>query len=258
MRALLIALALPLVACASGDTTPEAPGPSAPTPAPDATVAVEADSIVLEDPARRLTVRVLYPVVTGDVPARDAVNEQLMLAADGAWREMAPEAPLGPDAPSFERYDFDGGFEVAHADEEVVSVLQSMWVYSGGAHGNTFFLPQTYDLGTGRPLALADVIRTTPEALGVLRDAVIRGLVAEAAERFETTAADARTSLWLDDVTATPEAFEGIWTLGPDGLTVHYAPYAVSAYAAGSWHVTVPYAELTGHLGPASARIAAM
>lgn len=219
---------------------------------------VSADSIVVDDPARRLEARIVYPVLHGDVAAREAINEQMLLVADGAWRDMAPEEPLGPEASEYERYSFDSSYEVTHLGDGVLSLMQGLYAYTGGAHGNTFFFPQSYDLATGRPLALDDAIATTPAGLAALRDAVLSGLLDEAADRFEVPRETVRDEgyLWLDDVTATPEAFDGIWTLGADSLTVHYEPYAVSSYAAGTWHIAVAYADLAPHLGPVTRRLA--
>ena len=265
MRAPLFAVAALALAACSGSVPCEnsLPGGCGPTPAPaapeapSAPLAVEviADSIVVDDPARRLAVALRYPVVQGGIAGREAINRQLRETAEDFWRGVAPSEPVAADAPAHEATEVEGHFEVHHADSDLVSVFQWTWAYTGGAHGNSFFHPQTYDARTGRPLALGDVIRVTPEALTALRDAVLVRLVGAAAERFETDRGDAREQLWLDDVTATQEAFEGIWTVGAEGLTVHYAPYAVGPYAAGPWEVTVPYEDLEGHLTPVTERL---
>lgn len=256
---LLLAFVLLSGACSSSAPAdaPAGPadGPSAP-PAPSPTT-VSADSTAFEDEARRLIVRVVFPVLSGDAPALDAVNEQLALTADQMWSEMAPDEPLGPDAFEFERYDFDGGFDVTYVGEDFVSVLQSLYAYTGGAHGNQFFAPQTYNLTTGRLLSLGDVLQDTPAAREALRAATEAALLVEAADRFEVTPDEARETLWMEDITAEPEMFEFRWTLGTDSLHLHLPPYAVASYAAGPFHVAIPYADLAGYLGPVTARLAA-
>ncbi|MEL6617196.1 MAG: DUF3298 and DUF4163 domain-containing protein [Bacteroidota bacterium] len=259
MRVSLLALALALAACSSPEPNPGfVPGPSPEAPPTTVAPTVSADSMIVDDPDRRLEARIVYPVLMGDAAAREAINEQILLVADGTWREMAPEEPLGPEASEYERYSFDGSYEVTHLGDGVLSLMQGLYAYTGGAHGNTFFFPQSYDLATGRPLALADAVQTTPDGMRALQTAVLDGLLNEAADRFDIPRETVRDEgyLWLDDVTATPEAFEGLWTLGADSLTVHYQPYAVSSYAAGTWHIPVAYADLGPHLGPVTRRLA--
>ncbi|HIG75574.1 MAG TPA: DUF4163 domain-containing protein [Bacteroidetes bacterium] len=265
MRPLAILLVLGLVGCSTADAPA---GPSTPPPAPEtampSTVAerpsvtpttVETDSITVDDPARRLVVDIAVPVVSSAYAGTDRVNERLYETANAGWTEMAPLEPLAADASEWERYEFSGGYEVELADGPLVSVVLALYAYTGGAHGNTSFAPQTFDLETGRALGLEDMIQTTPAALGALRDAVESALVTEMASRYGDTEAQAREMLWLGDLTASTETFDGRMTLGADSLQVHFAPYAVAPYAAGTFRIPVAYADLDGHLGPVAARL---
>ena len=195
------------------------------------------------------------PVVSAEYPGTDRVNESLYETANAGWSEMAPTEPLAADAGEWERYEFSGGYEVELADGPLVSLVLALHAYTGGAHGNTSFAPRTFDLETGRALTLGDMIQTTPAALGALRDAVETALVTEMASRYGDTEAQAREMLWLDDLTASAETFDGRLTIGADSLQVHFAPYAVAPYAAGTFRIPVAYGDLGGHLGPVTARI---
>lgn len=254
MRVLFASLVL---AACSASVPPSGDGPSTPPRTHTRTTTVSTDSIVVDDPARRLTVRMAYPVLMGDAAGIDAVNEQLALVADQLWLEMAPEEPLGPDAGEWERYEFDGGYTVDYLSDDLVSLVQSTYAYTGGAHGNVFLVTQTFDLRTGRALDLDDVLHPSPAAYASLLRLTEAALVTETAARFETDEAEARTILWLDDLAPARETFDGRWTLGADSLSLHFAPYIVAPYVAGTYTVSVAYADLTGHLGPVAARLAA-
>lgn len=253
----LVALAFVLAACAApdGPAPGSAVGSSAGTPgAPGAaTPTVTTDSLVVTDAATGLDIRIGYPVVAG-AAAADAVNEQIArtvaeIALEYEEMEPPPEGAMWTVA-------VDGGYELTLLTDGVVSFNQHAWAYAGGAHGNSFFYPQSYALDTGRPLALDDVVRATPAGLAALAEAAREGIVRAYRVRMEGSIEEAREAAWLDDVTATREAFEGVWSVAPDSLVLHYAPYAVGPYAAGSFRVPVPFSELGGHLGPVAAALA--
>ncbi|HYE95436.1 MAG TPA: DUF4163 domain-containing protein [Rubricoccaceae bacterium] len=231
MRPLSAALfALFVAACAVGDNdAPSTDGVATEdtSPAP----ALREDSLVEADRALRYRAHVTYPQLDGAHPALAAVNTAI---ADSVRAFVAAVRPVEPPPADFPfETDVEGGYETAHVSGTLYSGLLSAYAYTGGAHGNHFLLPLNYDLRTGRPIPLSALFRPgvayrdslAAWALPRLIDLYGRGTLFE-----ERVPADATTL--------------SVYTLGPDSLTLYFAPYAVAPYAAGTLYVSFGYDEL--------------
>jgi hypothetical protein len=159
-----------------------------------------------------------------------------------------------------------------------VSVLRTDYSYTGGAHPNTEidtilwdreakkrisirpFLKESADNGPTMT-ALAQLVR-----LAVAREKIARGLGdhSEAGTKGPPVTPEAYlvqdsfiaegvqpTLLKLGPVTLAPSTLAG----KSSGLTFHFSPYAVGAYAEGPYTVFVPWSELKAHLSPAGAAL---
>ncbi len=237
MRPLALAvLAATLAACAPDPT--DAPAERlAPPPAPEAPApSVRIDSLLRDEPALRYTVAIGYPQLVGDAPATATVNAAIRDSVGALADDFRPAEPP-PDyaAPSY-AVEVDGSTERSYVGGHVFSALVDVYAYTGGAHGNTFFLPLTYDLTTGRPVRLGDLF-TEGSAYGdTLAAWTRRGVLRQ-------LAALGSGSLY-DEGLAPLRQGDASYTLGPDSLFVHVPPYQLSAYAAGSFSVGVPYTAL--------------
>ncbi|MBS0264116.1 MAG: DUF3298 domain-containing protein [Planctomycetes bacterium] len=135
-------------------------------------------------------------------------------------------------------------WDVQYRDRRLVSLLCSSYQDTGGAHGNFRFdvLTVWWNGQTVEQDQLADFFQPdTP-----WRDALI-ALCCEDLQRQEASAATA--------VQKIPEMLEQ-FTIRPDGLHVHFPPYAVGCYAEGPYEVCLPFSRLSPYLcdtGPATA-----
>ena len=254
MRPLALALlAAALGACA--DAPDDAPDPLAPetaetSPAPPNAPAptIRIDSLLRDEPDLRYTVRIGYPQVEGDGAAVDAINAAIRDTVAALADDFRPaEPPPEYDSPAY-IVEVDGGTERTFVDDHVLSALIDVYAYTGGAHGNTFFLPLTYDLDTGEPVDPASLFAEGTAwgdtlAVWTERD-VLRQLAAHGV-------GDARQSFFAEGLDPIRQG-DVFATLGRDSLLVHIPPYQLSAYAAGSFSVGVPYGALRPMARPGS------
>ena len=250
--ALLLAAALAACGPAPADA-PEADRP-AETVRPEPTSSaftVRTDSLVEADSALRYRARLPYPQIDGGPlpPAVEAVNAAVVDSVEALARSFRPEAP--PPGVSVAPYpvEVEGRVGRPFLTDDLFSALVEVYAYTGGAHGNTFFLPLTFDLATGRAVRLGDLFAAGAPAGDTLAAHVDRAVARRLAAQLGTTAADARRVMYtegLDDVRNGRVAF----TLGPDSLHVHIVPYQLAAYAAGSFDVGVPYRTLRPMAAP--------
>lgn len=121
--------------------------------------------------------------------------------------------------------------------------------YMGGAHSNGSGTYLNFDVKTGKPLALTDVIA---------KDKVLDFEVAEKTALLK----DNTDGLFPEDLVAfhaflsspdvaTADTFladHPSYSLSPDALTTHYDPYEIAPYTTGPIDVTIPRSELVGIL----------
>lgn len=245
--AALLAL-LAVAACASPDAPPQTAAPTTsrvPPPEPSE-LSVETDSLV-ERGTPGLVVTVAYPQVAGVAGAAapnalDAANRGMRDSVEAFVRTVAPTEPPGAFdvAPVFETA---GGFETTLFEADLYSGVVSVVSYSGGAHPNAFSLGLTRDLRTGAPVALADLFRPGAPILDTLSAHVARGVVRQLTERGGMAPDEAREAIaaYNPDGVRLPGV---VWALTPGGLRLFVPPYAVMAYAAGSFEIDVPFETL--------------
>lgn len=237
----LLPLLLVLAACGPDPATPDAPPP---LPLPPGRV-VETDSLLRDEPARTYRVAIGYPQIraTDGEPlpvalqaANAAVRDTVAAFAD----DLRPEAPPpGADPPDYP-VEADGRTDRVWLSDDVFSTLVEVYVYTGGAHGATYFVPITVDLATGAPVAPADLFDAGTPWADTLAAHVGRGI------RSRIRPTDVFATDGLDNIR------EGRvdLTLSPDSLTVYVPAGQVSSFAAGSFHIAVPRAAVEAFVRP--------
>ncbi|MEO9873921.1 MAG: lysozyme inhibitor LprI family protein [Anderseniella sp.] len=153
---------------------------------------------------------------------------------------------LVKQAPFTEKIDFETAGQlsynqsitVEYAAPNLVSALVQTWRYDGGAHGNSFFSainvsPQagvlTYDklFSPGAKTQLADACASrlySYDADEALSKAQLKQMFFPGYEKTIGTAAGNLSS----------------WTFSTDGARVHFSPYELAPYAAGSFECRLP------------------
>lgn len=256
--ATLLALAAAFAACVPSSTEPPALDPATPeaggAPSPTASGwTVRTDSLVESDSALQYVARISYPQVeaVGDpLPTPvEAANAAVVDSVRALAASFRPEAAPPGVAVTPYPVEVTGQVGEVHVTDGLLSALVSIYAYTGGAHGNTFFLPLNFDLTTGRPVRLGDLFREGTAYGDTLAAYVEREVTRQLAAQIDEPVADARRMIYtegLDDFREGRFAF----TLGPDALHVHVPPYQLASYAAGTFDVAVPYAALRPFAAP--------
>lgn len=144
------------------------------------------------------------------------------------------------DVPEYDLFGYwlEDTFDIAYYADDFVSVLQVYNVYGGGAHPNVFYGARNVGIGQDAvELTLSDVL--TKQGLMVLSDYVLEQLSAQDAQFVVN---DGMTYLNEQDMSA--------FVVSPQGLHIHFAPYAVGPYVQGSFEVVVPWDVLADHMLP--------
>ncbi len=203
------------------------------------------------------------------------------LAEGRRWaeRNRAEAAKARRDEPEFfregRRWTFERAYNLRSAVGRYISVLRDDGTYTGGAHPNSHMNTILWDRdarrrGNIRPLfsetadngptmtALAQLARVAVAAEKLKRDAINvdapkEKLTPESLAKLDQFIADGiePTLLKLGPVSLAPSTEDG----KSAGLTFHYSPYAVGAYAEGPYTVFVPWTAFQSHLSRQGAAI---
>lgn len=141
------------------------------------------------------------------------------------------------------------------------SILRNDFIFAGGAHPNRGYDTYLWDDQTGKPISVRPFfteLKDDGPALTAILQAVIASLVEEKKERGNYFPEDLGWQKYIE-----PKLLKiGPVLLAPSteagkssGLEFHYGPYAVGAYAEGSYQAFVPWTVLKPFLSPAGVTI---
>lgn len=184
-----------------------------------------------------------------DYPLELAQNEIVTSTID-PFIQQAKDSFLqvlsGPFFPAPGPYALDISYEIVNHSDTVVSLVFTIYDFTGGAHGNTAFQTFTFDLAAGTVITLDDLFTDTTQALEV---------IAPLAEAYltddftEVVGADFDAD-WLHQGTSPDAANYVNFALDATDLIFYFPPYQVAAYAFGSQTVRIPLADLSSVLAP--------
>jgi hypothetical protein len=126
-----------------------------------------------------------------------------------------------------------------------VSYEFDVFMDTGGAHPNNFYKTLVFDLG-GNTVALEDLFQPGSNYLDRISQAAQTQVAAQIKQR---AGADAVKTIITDGITPKVENFEN-FVVDSDHLTFFIPPYQAASYAAGSFEVHVPLADLKDILKP--------
>ncbi|WP_026506562.1 RsiV family protein [Butyrivibrio sp. MC2013] len=171
-------------------------------------------------------------------------------------RKKAAEEEMAESRGMYEEDYFMGAFEntnsifIKRADASVISYASNVFKYLGGAHGNGWLEPASYDVSTGKELALSDVINIDKDELNkILYDKISNygGNFSdkEYMDSFGGLEENLSTYAYsLEEVSGSDELYSVYnWYLGFDGIHFYFAPYALASFADGDVDVVIGYKE---------------
>lgn len=131
---------------------------------------------------------------------------------------------------------YENRLETLYLTPTLLSVLESQFFYTGGAHPNTTYRSQTYYASGGsvKRLTLQDIFG------GKVPDVLLNDVTERLKRQKASMILDGTVRLKLRDLS--------VFNLTQKGLSFTFAPYAVATYAEGAFTVTIPYEQLEGDL----------
>lgn len=143
---------------------------------------------------------------------------------------------------------------ITYASPDLIAMNVGIYMFGGGAHGNSMATSLTLDRKTGKALAFPEVFDASGEKSLVAKCA--EGIKAAKIERFaESGTKEEIAELVANDMTTYAEAIgAGVadfsnWLIYEDRAEVYFAPYALGSYAEGDYTCALPKADLQAAAG---------
>lgn len=199
----------------------------------------------------------LYPAKTGlaaaaDTKARTTIEQGLAAEIANFKSGSGLDTLTAQDAEiqniSNERKYMLGMEYKAYSSTSTVSYVYQIYADTLGAHPNGYYLTYTFDQ-EGNLLALGDVLKNNPNWLEELSLLVSQEVTAELKSRLGASlpqgdeGADVTGAIFAEGLSAKEENFKNFALDGAD-LLIFIPPYQVAAYAAGSFEVRIPLADI--------------
>ncbi|MEP6706273.1 MAG: DUF3298 domain-containing protein [Pyrinomonadaceae bacterium] len=196
-----------------------------------------------------------YPQISGSTEARitrfNSLTKSLVLKKISEFKKDMAERAAEDDQPPSDsdmRSDLGIGYDIALANDDLVSVGFDIGGYSrGAAHPSSFTETINYDLKNGKTLKLADLFKPSSSYLKIISAYCINDLKKQAK-------AQGPDSLLINDgiqngAAAKAENYKS-WTITRKGMAITFDAYQVAPYAAGPQFVLVPYSALQDTINP--------
>lgn len=201
------------------------------------------DKIIKEsDKAKRSEINSRYPEIVGLDPATATKFNELMRKKATTAVEM-----YKADLADFSAEDIkalppgmtlanEGSYNIALANNEIISLIFSNYVFTGGAHGSTAISTVNYDLKDNREIEFGELFQPSSDYLKIISDYSINDL--------KPRLGDMSDAEWIGKGAAPEASNFSSWSLTKKGLLITFGQYQVAPYAAGLQTVVVPYAKL--------------
>lgn len=184
----------------------------------------------------------MYPSFITGTKAHLEINERLEKEAASEKKQFTSEAEDFFSAQeSAGEWQESYSYSIEYYSPELISLSGEVYSYTGGAHGNAFYMSSNYWIKDGKALllGLSDLFTPKSDYMKVLSDYCLRDLKKQ---RAGWVLNGELKEFKADDLSA--------FAVSPRGITFAFAPYAVGPYVEGSYFVTVGFGELKGIINP--------
>lgn len=158
--------------------------------------------------------------------------EKLKVKADADFQEYGKGHFAIP-------YKYESDLILSRADELVLSVLKSEYIYEGEGSESYCFESINLDVKSGKEIPLSDVITDVSQLSGILEN--------ELEDTYLNVEYDSDALNGLVQASVQPIGKEGekglAWTLGYKGLSVHFTGEDIGWPAKDTLQITIPYSE---------------
>lgn len=205
-----------------------------------------------DDGTELVNFRFIYPYIDNPDNAQGiaAINDYYEAQLDHFIKTVIPEGKEA--ALEFKKVAQENGFDfyslaferepsIYYNGNNLLSVLNLDFENTGGAHPNSYWSSETFDVETGRMLTLADIFGLSrEESLGKVYEIVINQI--EQAKSKDDYGEDV---YYFDEYEENAKNYysENDFVLGPKGIIFYYQLYTLAPYAAGFPTFDLPYDE---------------
>lgn len=191
----------------------------------------------------------VWPTATSPHPAKKIIQDEIRNLFNGktSTEEIGriminhKNSFLNTPEDSIDQYEIGETVSIHYFDNRIISLAQDWFTYSGGAHGLYGTTYANFDLQNNRLLGLPDVLDTTaaaPSVEKILEKEFRKNFAFEEGEKLEDV-------LLVEKI-----HMSGNILLTGKGITFHYDPYVLAAYAYGSVDIFISYKDLQRWLKP--------
>ncbi len=182
----------------------------------------------------RIQIKSTYPFFTS--PTLQVVNQALQetfIQRQTDFLRQGQELAVAGEL--FSAWAFDCDIRISYSSPDFISILENIYVYTGGAHPNTGFAVHNLLLEANgvRRLELQDMFRR-----GVNYSSLLSPLILDELRQQDAA--------WVLDGSVSFLAHSDLsqFTISPVGMTFYFEPYAVGPYVQGSFQVTLAFETL--------------
>lgn len=191
----------------------------------------------MEQDKEILTVSIELPVLTGENPAYEAINQVFEDAKEKyikSTEQMEDYAREESSQEYFLPHSFGVGYSVAYNNNKILCIVLDGYTYSGGAHGYPLKDVYTFNLSSGLQQKLSYLILADTKLFSSLITDEFQRMYDEAPEEYWEDAPDIVKidSLDLDNLN---------YYLTEDSICIYYFPYELGSYARGFVEIVIPY-----------------
>lgn len=193
-------------------------------------------------PARqgRLEMTGSYPSFLAPSPVLRQLSGVLRWQVRNAQQRFIRQTDPNYPGPGALTQDYD--IAIAYYSQALVSLLTTEFSFSGGAHPNTVYTAQNYQLTDAgfTLISQAQLFRPLSDYQSVLYNLAVADL------RRQKTARGVEATL------PSEFGFEdfNVYTITPAGITYVFSPYVAGAYVEGAYFVTIPYPAIRDIINP--------
>ena len=165
------------------------------------------------------------------------IRAPLIAFTDNLRKQAERDYRQWPQDQEFRTYIAHVSYDVTLNNDRLLSMVATMYQYTGGAHGLSFLEPFNFDLHTGKALRLADLFAPGVDYQGLIRAEINRQMAQNPERFFEPRLPEN----WVPG--------EHRFYLTEDAVVVFFDLYEIAPYASGIPQFAIPYS-LLGDLLP--------
>jgi hypothetical protein len=190
--------------------------------------------------AAQIHISVDYPLALAQNPLiANAIDPFIQQTKNDLLQFLMEGFYPGPD-----QYELDVTYETTQRGDNLLSLIFTEYIYTGGAHPTTFFRTFTFDLAANQVLALDDLFEPGSNPFAVL------GPVVEDLLKQQLAAMGITDDEYVHNGSGeNPDNYQN-FALDGDELVFYFPPAQVAAHVAGPQIVRVPLSALSSILAP--------